>query len=379
MAAVNDTAWQHWYFETFSEAGDMFIVSFARDPSYKLFGQGVTRLELRFAWANGTSYSSVESVDETMVQDCCGEVLGSWTATDKTFSFRISQDLKIATIRMDSPRARGTVQLKSLGPARYPSGETWPSRSASTQVSPYLHFAESIVAANAEVDLKIGSSRLEFSGWGGHNHLWAAFDWFTIVHGWRLARGVAGPFAFSLFNPISKVDHGVEYQSAILLKDGEPIFTASGPLQKSFMTGANHVSIEQIYGGAVHSKYLEQSSAWTINFFSPESGESWSFVLEHNNLAMDLELGSASSAAYFVDKVTGGEANMEQYKGYALSEQAFFPEKLGLNFMYQVWSYFLLETRASVPGSLWWTMKAIFNEAISTVAWKLVERAHSLT
>jgi hypothetical protein len=374
MSAVNDTAWEHWYFEGVSEAGDMFVTSFARDPSYKLFGQGVLRLELRFSWANGTSFGLVEAVKNSRVEDCCGEVFGTWSSPEKTFTFRISADLKTAVVELNSPTVQGKVELESFGPSRYPDGETWPSRTASTQLSPHLHFTESIVAAEAKVDVTVAGSRLKFSGFGGHNHFWAAFDWFTIVLGWRLVRGVAGPYAFSIWHPVSKINFGVEYQSAMLLKDGKPIFTAYGPLNKTSTAATNHLIIGKKYGGAVHSEFLDPNSAWTLDFIAPETGERWWFDLEHKKLGMDVGLGAASSAAYFVEHVRGGEIDGEQYSGYAVAEQAFFPEVMGPDFMYRVWSYFLLETKATVLGSLWSVSQAVFSEGISMVTWKAFGR-----
>ena len=372
MSAMNDTAWEHWYFEAFSEAGDLLVTSFARDPSYKLFGQGITRMELRFAWANGSSFAMVETIEKTMVQDCCGEVFGSWTGAGKACTFRISADLKTAAIEFRTPEVEGTVELKSFGPSRYPNGDPWPSTTASTQLIPYLHFTESIIAARAKVDLKVHGSQLKFHGSGGHNHIWAAFDWFTAVQGWRLSRGVVGPYAFSLFHPISKVDAGVEYQSAILLKDGKSVFSASGPLNRTSLPTTNHAIIGQSYGGVVKSKFLEHSSGWTLDFVAPATGEKWHFNLEHTSVPMDIQLGAASSASYFIDKVTGGEVGGEQYTGYSLGEQTFFPETLGLDFMYRVWTYFLQETRATVLGSLWSTTLAIAAEGRRFLAWKMV-------
>lgn len=371
MSAVNDTAWEHWYFETVSEEGDMFVTSFARDPSYKLFGQGVLRLELRFSWANGTSYGAVESVSESSVQDCCGEVFGTWSSQEKTFSFRISADLKTATVEFDSPTVKGKVVLNSFGPSRYPDGETWPSRTASVELAPHLHFTESIVAARADVNFTVAGSPLKYSGFGGHNHFWAAFDWFTIVEGWHNARGVVGPYAFSIWNPASKLA-GVEYQSAMLLKDGKVVFTSYGPLNKTLMRTTNHLIIGQEYGGIVHSQFLDLNSAWTLDFVAPETGERWHFHLEHKRIAMDVGLGASSSATYFIEVVKGGNVDGEQYEGYALSEQAFFPEMMGLDFMYRVWSYFLIETKSTVLGSLWSVSKAIFTEGKNTIAWKVL-------
>ncbi|KAF2268640.1 hypothetical protein CC78DRAFT_454550 [Lojkania enalia] len=371
MSAVNDSAWEHWYFETVSESGDVFLTSFARDPSYRLFGNGVLRLELRFAWANGTSVSFVEFVDESMVTDCCGAVRGIWKGKNKTFTFSISSDMKTAIVDLESSSIKGRVRLESFGPSRYPDGSIWPSRTATTQLSPYLHFTEAIVAAHAFVDFTVHGSQLKFRGHGGHIHFWAAFDWFKIVMGWRCARGIAGPYAFQFWHPIPKLDAGNEYQSAMLLENGKPIFTASGALQNIDKDSTNHVIIERENLGIAHSAFVDPSSSWKIDFVAPSSGRRWSFLMKHQTLAMDITFGNASSATYFTDTVVGGEVDGEEHVGYSLSEQAFFPPTLGADFMFQVWSYFLAETKATVMGSLWSTSQAILREIIKTVVWKI--------
>jgi hypothetical protein len=373
LSAINDTAWEHWYFEAFSDKGDVFVTSFSRDPSYRLFGQGVLRLELRFAWANGTSFGLVEFVDESTVMDCCGAVGGTWSTKNKIFSFLISADLKTATLDFDTPTLQGRVNMESVGPSRYPDGSIWPSRTASTWLSPHLHFTEALVAANVKVDLNVMGSPFRYSGHGGHNHLWAAFDWFTILRGWRLARGVVGPYAFSLWHTFSKTDPRIEYQSAMLLENGEPVFNAWTDPNNPNKSLKNHVVLRLNMGGKVHSDFLDQSTGWTIEFVAPETGNRWSFKLEHMSVAMDINFGKSSSATYFVDSVVGGAIVEEKFTGYALSEQTFFPEKLGFDFLYQIWSYFRSATKTSVLAALWATSGAILSDVVKTIAWRVVQ------
>ncbi|KAF1849256.1 uncharacterized protein K460DRAFT_394123 [Cucurbitaria berberidis CBS 394.84] len=74
FSGVNDTAIEKWYFEAVSEAGDAFIVSLGRDPSYKPFGFGVIPFEMMFVFANGTRHAMSDFASESRIRDCCGEV-----------------------------------------------------------------------------------------------------------------------------------------------------------------------------------------------------------------------------------------------------------------------------------------------------------------
>ena len=359
MSGVNGSAWEQWYFETVSESGKAaFAMSFSRDPSYKSFGYGVLRMELVFAWQNGTRRTMTEFAQHSRVQDCCGDVLGRWTEKDRSYSFRVSADLKTATLQIDTPTVQGSVSLKSFGPARYPDGSIWPSRRASTEVSPYLHFTEPITAAHAQVDFTIEGSRLAFSGLGGHNHFWAAFDWFTVVKGWHQIRGVAGPYAFSVWNPVSKIDAGVPYQSAILIRDGTTIFTTQHRGDLSPTTTGHHVLLSRAYGGAVHSSTGDESSGWTIEFVALESGKRWRFVTEHQTLVFEMGLGHGTGLAAFTDTVAGGDVEGEQHSGSSICEQVSLPDQIGLGLMLKIWWAHVTLTKASILGSLWRTLYA---------------------
>ncbi|KAL1966326.1 hypothetical protein VTN77DRAFT_4679 [Rasamsonia byssochlamydoides] len=365
MSAVNGSAWEQWYFETVSESGGAaFAMSFSRDPSYRSFGYGVLRMELVFAWENGTRTTVTDFVEHSRVQDCCGVVQGRWTGKDRSYSFLISADLKQATIMINTPRVKGSVVLHAFGPARYPDGSLRPSRTASTEVCPYLHFTEPITAAKAHVDFSVDGSPLSFSGFGGQNHFWAAYDWFTVVEGWHQIRGTAGPYAFTVWNPVSKFDAGVPYHSALLVENGETIFTAHhrGPAAADETT--DHIVLSKTYDGHVHSSTGDASTGWVLEFVSPSLGKRWKFTTEHQNLVFEMDLGNGTGLAAFTDVIRGGESGQDLHSGYSICEQVLLPEKLGLGLMLKIWWAHVTLTKASILGSLWRTVYATLQLAI---------------
>ncbi|PVH91651.1 hypothetical protein DM02DRAFT_663755 [Periconia macrospinosa] len=155
FSAVNDTAFEQWYFEGVSEAGEAFIVSLGRDPSYRPLGYGVLPLEMMFVFANGTRHAKTDFAFESRVRDCCGTVQGQWNTKRGSISWLVSQDLKKAEVEFHMPTVQGSAKIQSFTPARYADGISWPSKFARTQLAPHLNMVEAIPVGNVEVDLRI--------------------------------------------------------------------------------------------------------------------------------------------------------------------------------------------------------------------------------
>ena len=335
MSAVNGSAWEQWYFDSVSSSGKAgFGMAFARDPSYKPFGQGVLRVEVSFVFENGTQVQATDFLAESRVQDCCGEVHGLWNSTDRYYAFHISADLKEATVSIDTPKVKGSFTIHSYSPARYPDGSTHPSTTASTDSCPFLHFTESIPTGAIDFDFLIGGEPLVYSGLGGHNHLWAAKNWFDIVQGWYAIRGNAGPYSWSLWSPTSKINPGVVYPSAFLIHDGEKIFST----QKAGKSDTEDYMIFGLtFGGSMHSSIGDISTGWTMEFVSPSQNKKWRFETEHNNVAFEMGLGERTGLTAFVDTVEGGEVGGEVFQGVSIGEQVLLPEKFGVWMMAKIW------------------------------------------
>lgn len=363
LSGVNDTAFEQWYFEAVSEAGDAFIVAFGRDPSYKPLGYGVLPFEMMFVFANGTRHALTDFAVESRIQDCCGQVQGQWNTKTGSVSWWVSENLKTATVEFDTLSVQGKATLRSFTPARYPDGSLWPSRSAQTQISPHLHFVESIPAAHAEVDFNVQGSQLTFSGLGGHFHNWAAFDWFTILNGWQNMRAAVGPFAFSLWNPVSRTAGGIEYQSAILFRDGNPILEVYGPKDHTLNQRAE-VTIRRKFGGSIHGALDDESSGWIVEFSDPRTAKTWRFNSTHVVLAHEVGLGQGCGLSVFTDMVQGGEHDGDVYSGYGISEQVALPEAIGASAAWKVFKTHRDNAGLATWQALWKIVRAAVAQAV---------------
>jgi hypothetical protein len=328
FSAINDTAFEQWYFEGVSPAGDVLIVSLGRDPSYRPLGFGVLPLEMMIAFANGTRYAKTDFAVESRVQDCCGRVQGTWRTKTSSVSWVVSADLGSAEVEFDMPTVSGKMKLQSFTPPRYADGSTWPHPSGRVQIAPYLNVAEAIPVGNASVDLQVLGSPLRFFGIGGHFHDWASFDWFKILESWRNMRAVVGPFALSLWKPKSRIDQGTEYTSGVLYKDGTPILAVYGPDSDTASSG-NRLSIHGNSLGTLSGGLNDSFSGWTVDFFDTEHDKHWRFVSKHQLLAHEVSLGDSSGLSVFADLVEGGEVDADQSSGYGICEQITLPTQIG--------------------------------------------------
>lgn len=362
FSAVNGSAWEQWYFDLVSESAKAAVaISLSRDPSYVLFGNGILRVELILAWENGTHLTQTDFVEDSRVQDCCGEVFGLWKSSDRSYSFHVSKHLDEASVYIDIPLVKGHFNVKSFSPARYADGSTWPSTSASSEASPQFHFTETIPAGQADVQFDIlGGDSLTFSGLGGHNHIWAAQDWFSVVREWHAIRAVVGPYSLSLFEDVSNID-GITYQGTILVENGKRIFSSRHRGEIFSNTTEDHVNIVRRFGGTLHSGIGDVSTGWTLEFISPGGGRSWSFDFEHQNVAFEMGLGGGKGLVAFTDIVSGGEVLGERYDGgYGLGEQVFLPSKVSLALMVKIWWAHITSTNTSIPKAMWLTLSSFF-------------------
>ncbi|KAF2132472.1 hypothetical protein P153DRAFT_353984 [Dothidotthia symphoricarpi CBS 119687] len=365
FSGVNDTAFEQWYFEAVSEAGDAFIVSLGHDPSYKALGYGVLPFEIILVFANGTRHATTDFAIESRVRDCCGQVRGLWKTKTGSVSWSVSADLKAAMVYFDTPTVQGRAELQSFTPARFADGTSWPSNSAQTQLAPHLNFVETIPVAHAKVDLKVQDSRLTFFGIGGHFHDWAAFDWFTLVDSWRNMRAKIGPYAFSLWIPRSRIAGGIQYSSGVLYKDGIPIVKVYGP-DNDTSQERNKLSICGHFDGTISGRLGDKSSGWIIEFAEPRSSRRWRFSSKHQVLAHEVMLGSESGLSVFTDEVKGGEFTEEQHSGYGLCEQIILPKSIGPSAAWEVFKTHRDNTGSTTWQAVWYMFSAVCRDGVLT-------------
>lgn len=373
LSGINDTAFEQWYFEAVSKAGDAFIASFGRDPSYKPLGYGVLPFEMMFVFANGTRHAMTDFAIESRIRDCCGNVYGQWKTKTGSVSWRVSADLKMSTVEFDTPTVQGKAELNSFTPARYADGSLWPSKSAKTQLAPHLHLVEAIPVAHAHADLKVQGSSLEFSGIGGHFHHWAAFDWFTVLNSWRNMRAIIGPFSISLWTPVSRIARGAEYQSGTLFKDGVSIVAVYGP-KRNTSHEHNELSIRGHMEGGIRGGLGDNSSGWMVEFSDPRSARKWRFTSKHQVLAHEVGLGEDNGLSVFTDVIEGGEVDREQYSGFGICEQITLPKTIGPSAAWEVFKTHRDNTGSTTWKAVWNILSAVCRDSVFTMSWKLFGR-----
>ena len=363
LSAVNGSAWEQWYFDLVSSTGDQSMgLCVSRDPSYKMFGKGILRVEFFVALSNGTIIGSTDFVDSSLVRECCGEVRGEWASNDRSYSFRVSKDFSRAEAEFNRPDMSGTFSLSAIAKPRYSDGSMWPSDTANHEVSPLLHITEPMPAGDARVSFTLAgaSEPITWSGIGGHNRIWSSLDWFSIVRGWHNGRARVGPYVISLFEDVSKID-GQTYQGSVLFKDGEPVLQSKlrGPHSES--KDEDHHLITRRYGGKVHSHWGDTSTGWTLDFVSPSRGKHWRFELEHHTLAFEVDLGPNKGLGGFTDIVSGGEVGGEQYGGgVGVSEQVFLPEAMSIRLMLGLAWQVIATSDTNLLKSIWQIATAVF-------------------
>ena len=126
LSAVNETAWESWFFDATAEDGETGIgIMFWRDNSH--VGEvnppfGVLRLQTQVTFSNGSSWIEVSWVEDNTISMCKNATMGLWSKPGYRYSFDISADLKHTTIVLDSPTLKGTYTLEATAPPLYADG-----------------------------------------------------------------------------------------------------------------------------------------------------------------------------------------------------------------------------------------------------------------
>jgi hypothetical protein len=320
ISAINQTAWEYWYFDSVSSDGKSGVaVTFFKDPSTSFLGLGNLRLELEAVWSNGTTFSTLLFVNESTVTTCGDVTQGVWNTTSQgiVFSFQISKKLKQVDIVVSGPQISGTFSMKSKDPARYPGGELYPSSTASLALAPLIYWNEPIPAGTVNVNMTLGGTPFTLSGGGGHDRNYAPFIWDFIVKQWYWMRVVTGPYTMVFWFWESAID-GKTYTSAFLTKRGKEIFATT---KGNVSLGGNYATMSLLYGGRVHGTFPDNSTGISIDLVDHDCDKSWHFELQHQNLAFEAPHGINQQYSRFVNTASGGEVGQKVWKGIANSEQ----------------------------------------------------------
>ncbi|CAG8983108.1 hypothetical protein HYALB_00004551 [Hymenoscyphus albidus] len=322
LSAINKTAYECWQFDAVSPEGTQGVgIYFCRDPAFLGLHKGVTMLEFMATWANGTEYNTVLFANQSTIETCDEYTTGKWTGQGLDLEFKITKYLTQAEIFLSSPQISGYLTLHSTSPAHYPDGTLYPSFDASVSLAPHYNWVDPFPSARANAHLKINNENFEIShGSGGHDHIFAAFQWAQIAKYWYSMRFVTGPYTLRYYEYQSRVD-GKYYVSAYLSEYGRQIFsTTYGPEN----TSGKFAVLRPYEGAGIHGAHSDQSTGWEVSLVDVEADQEWYFIEKHRNI---LYQGPPSSKDQrieydrFVGTTTGGSSGGEQYQGVAIGEQ----------------------------------------------------------
>ncbi|GLI77208.1 hypothetical protein PoHVEF18_005494 [Penicillium ochrochloron] len=324
---MNKTAGEQWEFDGIDETGKAgLVIGFYRDPNYAILGTGNFRVSLDLL-ANGTIYSQDHHVTHSIVEECESGVTGTWFTSDEVrYTFEVTNDYKHAWITVRTPKITGTFEIHSSAPARYPDGSVYPNEHARTAAAPFFYWVQPIPTGRISVDLIVEGTRVHWKGLGGHERLWCAFSWFTLLEGMNVVRSELGPYQLTYLGFKSHIlTPGVTYPSAFLSLNGEKIFSAT---QGIVSTTEDYVILSKKYDGVVTGGLADRATGHVLNLVSPQSGKHWYFEFEHSAVSFEFALGEGSGGSGFAALASGGEltGEKEKYTGVALVEQLEFPK-----------------------------------------------------
>ncbi|KAK3296557.1 uncharacterized protein B0H64DRAFT_442862 [Chaetomium fimeti] len=335
---MNSTAGEQWEFDGVSEDGTQaFVFGFYRDPNFSFFGAGNLRVYTEFVFANGSRYAIVDYAEESIIESCPHRgTRGTWKADNWSYMFEISADMSQTKLTVDNPEAHITISMVSITPPRYADGSTWPSANTSLLTVPHFYWAEPIPVAEVAVDAVIHGETVSWSGMGGHERLWGAFNWFTCLNSLLVARLRAGPFALSFLEFGSGRQEGLLVPSIILTEDGKHIF---GTQRTKRSDTEDYIRVRKLYGGqGITTEALaDKVTGLELISTSPRRNEQWEFVITHKSLAFEYNLGSGRGGSAYAGIVVGGLVGRTTFLGPAFSEVMRFPARsmlLSKNFVH---------------------------------------------
>ncbi|KAJ5241834.1 uncharacterized protein N7469_000161 [Penicillium citrinum] len=337
---INSTNWEQWEFDGSSQTGlSSVLLVFSRDPSYSFFGQGNLRIEFYIALPDGKRVEVLDYLEESTVVHCPGRyTAGMWNSTDRSYSFRIDDNMKNAQLSFDSAKIHGKFNVTSDTSSALADGTLWTGkddRKGVSELSPGLFYAVPIPGGFVQMDATLESGkRLVFKGKGGSTRLWAKAGWLNLCGGWKNIRGWAGPYTVVYWELISRINKGVKYTTGLLFRDGELLVgTRNGNISQT----EDYTVFEDLYGGEVKGSFADQSTGHNLKFVSPDQEKEWSFDIEHMHSFVEFrapgedEYGNKGlGQSGFTNRVSGGEVGEDRaYEGRGITEKCRWPKEFG--------------------------------------------------
>lgn len=340
---MNSTAGEQWEFDGVSDDGlHAFIFGVYRDPNYSFLGTGNLRVHAEFSRPNGTRYSIIDYAEESTIISCPGHgTRGTWRGDGFEYTFQVSSEMSRVEIQFQNPEANLTITMDAVVPPRYANNELWSPFSPSTTVSnatmstvPHFYWVEPVPVAVIKVEGWIQEhGPVEWTGMGGHERLWGAFNWPTCLAGLTAARLKTGPFALSFIEFISAREKGLELPSFILAENGKVIFTSQRILSSyegdEYSGSEDYAVVTKTYGGsgATTERLKDKATGMHVALVSPGRHQSWEFAITHKNILFEYALTEGLGGTGYSGMAKGGlSGSHETWEGPAFTEIMRFPD-----------------------------------------------------
>ncbi|KAI3319166.1 hypothetical protein HD806DRAFT_295441 [Xylariaceae sp. AK1471] len=341
--AINDTAWELWYFDGVSKRDEAAIViDFSRHAESQ--DRGGFKVQVLGIWPDGKTWHRdlyfPESIVETS-QDT-GTVLGVWqdTSNGSSISFLVDADCSYAKIDVLVPGlVSGSMSLTCL------PGDT--GLDTATELGPSVHYMRPIGRAAVNATLTFESMSGEGHGTisslslsdqdstGGMDRVWSLLSWPQIMTESYYLRGQAGSYAMQVMRIIpAPGQEAMPWTVARLYCDGTLVCAAQDVIATADKNQSHPVVdslvISKTYGGdgsgpVLTGTFRDRNIGYTVEFIQGgESGKRWCFDVRHArtfwNMPTSAPGPNGTGNTGFVEHIKGGLEG-EQYQGVALGGQ----------------------------------------------------------
>ncbi|KAI0975797.1 hypothetical protein F4678DRAFT_282773 [Xylaria arbuscula] len=328
---MNATGGEQWEFDGVANDGrDAFIFGFYRDPNYGFMGAGNLRSYAEFVFANGSHYAVVDYAEQATVEACSGPggaTRGVWQGKGFRYEFIVSEDMRHVSIAMDTADVQVRVDMNSVAPPRYADNAIWPSQTGSALTVTHFYWVEPVPAANLTFHAVVNQRSVSWTGMGGHERLWGAFNWYTCLASLVAVKFRAGPYALSFLELGSGLEEGLRVPSVLLARDGIKI-AATRRTQPSDVE--DYMEIRKLYGGVgATTEHLEDKvTGMEVRVFSPSQKKEWRFTVEHVKMLFEYILGEGVGGTAYSGLARGGEiGSRHEWDGPAFTEIMRMPKK----------------------------------------------------
>ena len=327
---MNATAGEQWEFDGISEDGTQaFVFGVYRDPNYSFLGTGNLRAYAELAFADGSRYAVVDYAEEATVVSCPGRgTYGTWRGPDFVYTFEVVANMSLVKVVLDNPEMSATFIMTSLAPPRYADNNIWPSSNASTLTVPHFHWFEPVPVADVALDAVIKGKPVAWTGMGGHERLWGAFNWPTCLANLVAVRFRAGPYALSFIEFGSDRYRGVQVPSVLLAENGKKVV---GTRRMTVSDDEDYAIVRKRYDGdGVTTPFLaDKVTGLDIVVAAPSRGLRWVFTIKHKNVGFEYVLTEGAGGTAYSGTVHGGLdiTGATGWEGPAFVEIMKFPEK----------------------------------------------------